>query len=139
MSRVHLFAAIPLLATLALSLGGCADQHAGPPASADNEMRPAVTASESRHGDHKGAGDVQGKHPAPKEQSKYEKELAKLPPADRELAAKQKICPVSGQPLGSMGVPCKVTVKSRDVFLCCQGCEDALKKNPDDYLAKLPR
>ena len=56
---------------------------------------------------------------------------------DRALAQKQKICPVSGQPLGSMGKPYKVTVKGQDVFLCCQGCEDAIKSEPDKYLAKL--
>ena len=69
---------------------------------------------------------------------KYEAELAKLSPEDQKLARKQKVCPVSGDPLGSMGKPYKVTVEGRDVFLCCPGCESALKKNPKKYLAKLP-
>jgi len=63
--------------------------------------------------------------------------LAALPEADRALAEKQKVCPVSGEPLGSMGKPVKVEVKGRTVFLCCEGCEPALKKDPDKYLAKL--
>ena len=36
-----------------------------------------------------------------------------------------------------MGVPYKVTLKGRTVFLCCVGCEEKLKKNADKYLAKL--
>lgn len=64
-------------------------------------------------------------------------ELAKLPPEDRALAEKQKVCPVSGALLGSMGVPSKVTVKGRTVLLCCDGCEGKLNKDADKYLAKL--
>jgi YHS domain-containing protein len=63
--------------------------------------------------------------------------LAELPEADRALAEKQKVCPVSGEPLGSMGKPVKITVKGKTVFLCCSGCEPAIKKDPDKYLAKL--
>ena len=63
--------------------------------------------------------------------------LAELSPADRALAEEQKICPVSGEPLGSMGKPVKVTVKGRTLFLCCDGCEESIKKEPDKYLAKL--
>jgi hypothetical protein len=64
-------------------------------------------------------------------------ELAKLPPADRALAEKQRVCPVTDALLGSMGAPSKVTVKGRTVFLCCDGCEEKLNKNADKYLAKL--
>jgi hypothetical protein len=63
--------------------------------------------------------------------------LAELSEADRALAEKQKVCPVSGELLGSMGKPVKVTVKGRTVFLCCSGCEAAINKDPDKYLAKL--
>jgi YHS domain-containing protein len=66
-------------------------------------------------------------------------ELAKLPPEDRALAEKQKVCPVTGEPLGSMGVPYKVTLKGRTLFLCCGGCEEEFNKNADKYLAKLDR
>ena len=66
-------------------------------------------------------------------------ELAKLPPEDLALAKKQKVCPVTDAPLGSMGTPVKVNVKGRDVFLCCVGCKDRLLKNPDKYLAKLDK
>lgn len=63
--------------------------------------------------------------------------LAELPEADRALAVKQKTCPVSDEPLGSMGKPIKLEIKGRTVFLCCEGCEEDLKKDPDKYLAKL--
>lgn len=54
-------------------------------------------------------------------------------PTDRQAAqasrdqihiAVQQICPVSGQKLGSMGPPIKVTVgeHKEQVFLCCKGC-----------------
>lgn len=65
--------------------------------------------------------------------------LAELSEADRALALKQKVCPVSGEPLGSMGKPFKVTVKGQTFFLCCDGCQDDLKKDPDKYLAKLKK
>ncbi len=36
----------------------------------------------------------------------------------------QKICPVSGNELGSMGEPVSVkTAEGEEVFLCCKGCE----------------
>jgi YHS domain-containing protein len=64
--------------------------------------------------------------------------LAKLSSEDRALAENQEVCPVSGQPLGSMGTPYKVTVQGREVLLCCPGCETKIKGDPEKYLAKLP-
>ena len=69
----------------------------------------------------------------------YAEALAELSPADRELAEQQKTCPVSGQPLGAMGTPYKVTVQDQDVLLCCSGCEAKIKANPEKYLAKLEK
>lgn len=63
--------------------------------------------------------------------------LALLSTEDRALAEKQKICPVSGEPLGTMGAPKKINVAGRDVFICCPGCEEDLTSQPDKYLAKL--
>jgi hypothetical protein len=57
---------------------------------------------------------------------------------DRVLAAKQKICPVSGEPLDSMGGPVRLVVEGRVVFICCKGCEEPLRKEPAKYLSKLP-
>ena len=43
---------------------------------------------------------------------------------DQMKIAVQKICPVSGNPLGSMGAPIKVKAGGMDLFLCCQGCKE---------------
>ncbi len=56
---------------------------------------------------------------------------------DRQLIEKQKDCPVSGQPLGSMDGPYRAEVEGRVVFLCCKSCTTALNKDPAKYLAKL--
>jgi hypothetical protein len=56
---------------------------------------------------------------------------------DKGLIAKQKICPVTGAPLGSMGNPVKVVVKDRTVFLCCAGCKAKFLAATDTYLKKL--
>ena len=63
--------------------------------------------------------------------------FAKLSPEDRAAAEKQKICPVGGGPLGTMGPPAKVAIEGRDVFLCCAHCESLLREDPKKYLAKL--
>jgi membrane fusion protein, copper/silver efflux system len=61
-----------------------------------------------------------------------------LAPEDRPLAERQKLCPVTNKPLGSMGTPARVVVSGQVVFLCCDGCEGALKRETAKYLAKLP-
>ncbi len=63
--------------------------------------------------------------------------LIKLSEADRAAALKQDVCPVTGEKLGSMGGPPKVLINGREVFLCCAGCEEELRKQPETYLAKL--
>jgi Cu(I)/Ag(I) efflux system membrane fusion protein len=63
--------------------------------------------------------------------------IAKLAPADRDRATAQAICPISDEPLGSMGVPYKVMIQGEPVFLCCKGCEGEVKKDPKKVLSKL--
>jgi hypothetical protein len=63
--------------------------------------------------------------------------FAKLEPEDRALAERQKVCPVTRKALGSMGTPTRVVVSGRVVFLCCAGCEDAIRSDPARYLAEL--
>lgn len=63
--------------------------------------------------------------------------LAKLSATDRAATLKQRVCPVTGAKLGSMGAPPKVVVNGQEVFLCCDGCEEKLREEPDKYLAKL--
>jgi len=62
---------------------------------------------------------------------------AELTAADRKAIEEQKLCPVGDAELGSMGDPVKVTVKGRDVYLCCEHCRDTLLAEPDKFLAKL--
>ncbi len=75
--------------------------------------------------------------PTAPEDAKVTAALAQLAPADRELALRQKVGPVTGSPLGSMGPPRVVVVEGRKVFLCCKGCEAELRSDPAKYLAKL--
>ncbi len=82
-----------------------------------------------------GAGDVaSAAKPAPTEKAW----LAGLAEADRPRALRQETCPVTGKPLGSMGVPPKLTVRGRAVFLCCGGCAGDVEAEPEKYLARLP-
>jgi hypothetical protein len=41
---------------------------------------------------------------------------------DKLLAAAQKICPVTGADLGSMGAPYRAKSGDRTIFLCCKSC-----------------
>jgi len=52
--------------------------------------------------------------------------------------ARQKICPVSGKPLGSMGDPVAVDANGQTVYVCCAGCVDAVRANPAKYAAGKP-
>jgi hypothetical protein len=70
--------------------------------------------------------------------------IKELPEADQKLALAQGVCLVNEEGgkaahLGSMGKPYKTEVKGQVVFLCCDGCEKALKQDPDKYLAKLKK
>lgn len=50
-------------------------------------------------------------------------------------AGGQKLCPVTGEPLDSMGGAIPVTVKGETINVCCRGCIKAVNKDPDKYLA----
>jgi hypothetical protein len=55
----------------------------------------------------------------------FDQALERLAPADRELARQQKTCPITGEPLGSMGTPIFIVREGKKVFLCCKACEKA--------------
>jgi hypothetical protein len=70
------------------------------------------------------------------------KAIAELPESERAAALAQKWCPVAAMDghdnlLGSMGMPHKVTVDGKDVYLCCEGCVDTAQKDPAATLAKV--
>ena len=64
-------------------------------------------------------------------------EIKKLSGSEPELALKQGVCPVSGEHLGSMGMPVKVTAAGRTFYLCCKGCNKDVKDDPAAVVAKL--
>ena len=70
-------------------------------------------------------------------------EVATVPASEQQLAAaaiaRQKICPVSGKPLGSMGDPVAVDVSGQKLYVCCAGCVNAVKSNPAKYAAGRPQ
>jgi len=49
---------------------------------------------------------------------------------------RQDTCPVTGAKLGSMGPPVPVQVNGRTVFVCCAGCVENLRQNPERYLGR---
>jgi YHS domain-containing protein len=98
-------------------LAGCTQQDQ--PA----EQKQTATDGHMHDHDHASSGDAE-----------VEAALAKLSPEDRALAKEQRVCPVTGEPLGSMGVPKKISVEGQEIFICCVGCEDAVRENPKKYL-----
>jgi hypothetical protein len=74
-----------------------------------------------------------------KDTSSIQKNLAKLSPEDRKLAQAQKLCPISEEPLGEMGVPVKVMLEGQPVFLCCRSCLKKAEANPEKTLAKVKK
>lgn len=70
-------------------------------------------------------------------QRTIEAALSKLTPADQSLARQQRMCPVAVMPLGSMGTPKKVDVNGTPVFICCEGCREALLEEPEHYVKEL--
>ena len=100
---------------------GCADRNAGPDKTdapkGDGEL-PTMTAKEK----------------------KIEAARAKLSPEDRALVDAQDYCAVTPeQKLGAMGVPLKVMIKGRPVFLCCKGCKGTAEDEPDATLEAAER
>jgi hypothetical protein len=71
--------------------------------------------------------------------AKHRANVAKLPEADRLLAERQQACPITNLPLGSMGVPYKMTVQGTPLFLCCEGCKDQVAKDPQGALTKIQK
>lgn len=62
--------------------------------------------------------------------------LAALDESDRAGVARQRVCPVTGAALGSMGDPIKVLVAGQPLYLCCKGCLGKVQSDPEAYLAK---
>jgi hypothetical protein len=133
MNRTVVFSLAVVAVALSAGFSGCsAQQHADPAAStAERSPQPETPAGNQ-------ASATQSGTYAEDDRAEIEAALAKLPQEDRAVAEKQKLCPVTDEPLGSMGTPIKVTVEGREVFVCCEGCVDELKDNFAKYQGKLP-
>ena len=68
------------------------------------------------------------------EAAEIESALANLSKSDRAYAKQQVYCPVTEMRLGSMGTPVKMQIKGEDVFICCEGCRNAMENEPEKYL-----
>lgn len=53
---------------------------------------------------------------------------------DARRAQLQKLCPVTGEKLGSMGAPIPVTVKGKRIHVCCESCVATAQSDPEKYL-----
>ncbi|WP_417850230.1 hypothetical protein [Thalassoglobus sp.] len=62
------------------------------------------------------------------------KGVALLPTNEQPIALRQKTCPVTEGPLGSMGKPIRVSVGGKSIYVCCQGCVGTVQNNPEKYL-----
>ena len=138
---------------LAATLSGCGSptsqekQKPTTPAETKPQEKPAAQGEHTGHEGHEHDAHHEGhsghdEHAAPDRKTDAApadaaKGLAELSDADRAAAEKQRVCPVSGLVLGTMGKPYKVTVKGKTVFLCCPACEEKIMKDPDKYLEKL--
>ncbi len=57
--------------------------------------------------------------------------------ADAEAIARQERCPVLDERLDLVGVPLKVTVDGKSVFVACLGCAKFVQSEPEKYITKL--
>ena len=111
MTRRYLLAAFPLTAALVVGCQGSTD----PTHKADSKIESKPVESNAVDPDVKAS-------------------LDKLSPEDRKLADEQKTCPITGEPLGSMGVPPKLTIKDQTVFVCCAICKKKAESEPEKTL-----
>ncbi|OWK46382.1 hypothetical protein [Fimbriiglobus ruber] len=71
------------------------------------------------------------------EEAEIKAALDKLSADDRKLADAQKSCPMSDEPLGSMGIPIKLTLSGEPVFVCCRSCVKRAEADPTGTLKKV--
>ena len=44
-----------------------------------------------------------------------------------------KYCPVTGEEVGKMGAPLTVEYKGKGYNICCPGCKNVFKNDPEKY------
>lgn len=105
----------------------------GYPVKKDAPGAPAVAADAPAPAAEPAAGEPEGLTQEEKD------EINKLPAEEREQALAQVVCLISGEHLGSMGMPVKVEHDGKTAYLCCKGCLEDFQKDPAAALAKLPK
>lgn len=131
MFRINLVLAFAALSLMAVGFPGC-----GKPSPTENQQTPARTGEQHDDHDHAHREDAYAENHAKSDMDKMKEGLAGLAEEDQASAMKQHFCPVSGQMLGTMGEPIKVTVDGQEVWVCCNGCKKDLEAEPEKYLAK---
>jgi hypothetical protein len=112
-------------------LSGCSEPQPAP-----TNSSPATSPDTGGESGHEGHENHEA-HQHGEHRSEFTAALAELSAEDREAAEHQGTCPVTGEPLGSMGTPIKVEVNGKPVFICCEGCREELLADPDKFLGKL--
>lgn len=102
---------------------------------AETRLNPAAGSTFSGGGHH-GGGAMRSPDAAPAAPTPTAG-LESLSPEDRGLAEKRRVCPISGNALGSMGEPYKMVVKGETIFLCCPACEKDVLADPEKALKKV--
>ena len=60
------------------------------------------------------------------------------PPVGKALPyGGQKTCPVTGEELGSHGAAIPVSIQGQTIYVCCESCVNAVRRNPGAYLPKV--
>ena len=143
---------------LVLGIGGCAGEEPGSPAAgtagAGGPSKPAVNKVDTAGGQAAagsatapGTGTKAAPAPAQDDSKKTDVKLTAaeiariktLPAAEQDLALEQAVCPVSGEHLGSMGKPFKITAAGRTFYLCSKNCAGDVKADPKAVIAKLDK
>jgi hypothetical protein len=108
---------------------GCVDQAQNDPATA---VKKADTLRQN-----KAPTAVRPTTVASPEEARIRAKLSELPPDDRKLAETQLVCPITNERLGSMGVPLKLSLADKTVFICCKACKSEALADPKGTIEKL--
>lgn len=122
-------------ALLAVVIGGC-QQHDS--AQYSSAPQGGESCCQQQHGTAGGNNACCGQAaPQPRHSGQLPVTSATIDESDRAGIARQKVCPVTGAELGSMGDPIKMLVDGKPLYLCCQGCVAKVKNAPETYLSKV--